>query len=358
MKIHFNRASPLRFVTFIVITLSSQTVFAACADESLAIRKQVDNWSGNGAILKQQYENATALLKRDKNCAPALSQMARIIRKAGYISGDKYHPESLTKARQIAEQAVATQPDCHICSYDLGYVYLFQKDAAAFNALLKDIGSKEKNSLDHAYSLSMEANFNTVVTKDYAKAIQIAESVTGETDEFIRSDLLGIRKRGYRGLKQYDKVDAIFQEQIKLDPSAWLYGDYAEFLTNVRKQHDKAIEYARKSLSMMDYPIGHAKLSTALANKAHELIKAGDLYGAIPLNEEAFKENKRNTIASNNLGYTYRVMAQNSAQSWEQHLDFKNQAIEWYKRTLEVDSRNDYAQRELDQIKRWKTQSN
>lgn len=344
----------VRRIVLLVSLLVPHFAFAACADEAQSIKAGVDTWSGNSAQLKAQYDKVLAVLQKDDGCAPAMAQLSRIVRKAGYRKGNEFNPENLAKAKQLAQQAVQIDPDCYMCLWELAHVYLYQTDSSGFDATIKLVRNAEKTPLDHVYTQILEANFQNIIKKDYARTVQITEAVKGDDELFIHLYKLKIQQVAYRRIGKLEQADAVYREQIELQPSAWVYGDYAQFLTRYMKQHDKAIDYARKSLSLMDYPLGHVKLSRALSGKAYDLIKAGDLKGSIPMNEEAYKENPDNHLASNNLGYVYREMALKGADSWEEHLEYKEKAVDWYGKTLSSDSRNDYARRELEAIKLWK----
>lgn len=341
-------------LTALIMLLLATPGLAACMKEARTIKQEVDDWRGDSRELKTQYDRTLALLKQDRNCPLALAQLSRIVRKAGFIKGNQFRPDNLAKSREFAEQAVALDSSCYLCQWELAHVDLFDRNERAFNTTLQQLRQTEKTPLDRVYTQTVEANFQLVVKKDYARAAAMADAITGDNEKFIHVYKLGIQQDAYKQLGQYDRVDAIFQEELKHKPTAWLYGDYAAFLTRYLKRHDDAIAYARKSLALMDYPLGHVKLSTALSNKAFDQIKAGDLQGSIPLNEEAYKENSSNTHASNNLGYVYRELALNHSNSWEQHLANKNKAVEWYNKTLETDAKNDYAKRELGGIRLWK----
>ena len=343
-----------RWIALLVLLLIPHFAFAACADEAKSIKEAVDEWAGDSALLKAQYDKASALLQKDDKCALAMAQLSRIVRKAGYLKGDQFRPESLAKSKTLALQAVQLDPDCYLCQWELAHVYLYLSDAPEFNATLIQVRNAEKTPLHRVYTQALEANFYRFVNKDYAKAAQLAEAIQGDEEIYIHLYKVEIQQHAYRKLGKLELAEATYQEQIKLQPTAWVYGDYAAFLTGSLKQHDKAITYARKSLALMDYPLGHVKLSSALSNKAYDLIKAGDLKGSIPLNEEAYKENQDNHFASNNLGYVYREMALKGADSWETHMEYKEKSVDWYGKTLSSDPKNDYARRELEGIKLWK----
>ncbi|NPU93750.1 MAG: hypothetical protein HPY82_17695 [Gammaproteobacteria bacterium] len=343
-----------RWIALLVLLLIPHFAFAACADEAKSIKEAVDEWAGDSALLKAQYDKASALLQKDDKCALAMAQLSRIVRKAGFLKGSQFRSENLAKAKTLALQAVQLDPDCYLCQWELAHVYMFQSDVSGFDATLAQVRKAEKTPQDHVCTQILEANFQNVVKKDYAKAAQLAEAIQGDDEAYIHLYKLEIQKTAYPQIGKLELADATYQEQIKLQPTAWVYGDYAAFLTGSLKQHDKAIIYARKSLALMDYPLGHVKLSTALSNKAYDLIKAGDLKGSIPLNEEAYKENHDNHFASNNLGYVYREMALKGADSWEKHMEYKEKSVDWYGKTLSSDPKNDYARRELEGIKLWK----
>jgi hypothetical protein len=343
-----------RLLVLLVLLVASPIAQAACDDEARAIKDVVDDWDGDMSQLEAQQEKAMALMQKDGQCALAVTQLSRIVRKAGFLKGNEYRPENLAKSKELALQAVQMDGDCYLCLWDLAHVYFFYTDTPAFNNTLNRLRKAEKTPLDHVYTQVLEANFVCSIGKDCAKAAQMIEAVQGDDELYIKLYRLDVQKQAYRQTGKLQQADAAYREQLKLKPTAWAYGDYAAFLTGYLKQHDQAVAYARKSLSLKDYPLGHVKLSTALANKAFDMIKAGDLRGSIPLNEEALKENRYNTHASNNLGYAYRELALNHSSSWEQHQENKNKAVEWYNATLRVDANNDYAKRELKGIGLWK----
>src|SRR3990167_5296737 len=169
-----------RWIALLVLLLIPHFAFAACADEAKSIKEAVDEWAGDSALLKAQYDKASALLQKDDKCALAMAQLSRIVRKAGYLKGDQFRPESLAKSKTLALQAVQLDADCYLCQWELAHVYLYLSDAPEFNATLIQVRNAEKTPLHRVYTQALEANFYRFVNKDYAKAAQLAEAIQGD----------------------------------------------------------------------------------------------------------------------------------------------------------------------------------
>lgn len=330
-----------------------------CVGQVEPVKKTVNEWAGEPAVLNEQHRRLTEILKSDPTCGIAYAQLSRVYRKAGYLSRDDHTPESLSEALLVAQKSVQIDPDCYLCQWELGNVFLYKKDASAFEQQQGVLDRVAHNALEHQMTDLLKAQYQVVVKGD-AKA---AATLLGATslqqpinDEWLASYALELGQKIYVKLGELGRAEQLYLKQIEVNPkAAWAYGNYSNFLTTKLGQHDKAIEYAKKSLSLLDYPMGHIKLATALTNKGTELRKGGQLLQSIPYYKEAMNESPSDVNASNNLGFVYRIMATEHSNSWEEHNQNRQEAIRLFRNTLSIDPSNSYARKELDSIEKWKT---
>lgn len=83
--------------------------------------------------------------------------------------------------------------------------------------------------------------------------------------------------KSYKRAGQHDKVVALYEEQIALDPNdAWLRGNFASYLTDILGRNDEAIEQARAALHIMNYGVGRRTLAMALYRKWADEVAEGN----------------------------------------------------------------------------------
>jgi TolB-like protein/class 3 adenylate cyclase/Flp pilus assembly protein TadD len=164
--------------------------------------------AGEQARLKKEPHNLDAYLKYLEAWALML----------------KFKPENLTRARQLAEEAVAMDPNFSAAYTVLGYTHLM----AVYYGLAKTPGK----SIEQAFELAQ-------------KALSLDES-------FV--DVHHLLGNIYNLQKQLDKAIAQMEQGLAFNPnSASLINNLAKFLMNADRP-EQAIAYYKRAIRLNPYP--------------------------------------------------------------------------------------------------------
>lgn len=151
-----------RTLSALALTLclnSTAEAIDRCLGQVEPIRKAINGWAGESGVLEVQYKALTEILKTDPSCGIAYAQLSRVYRKAGYLSGDKHTPESLANALNISQKSVQVDPDCYLCQWELGNVFLYQKDNRAFEQQQGVLEELAKKGLEHQMTDLLKAQY-------------------------------------------------------------------------------------------------------------------------------------------------------------------------------------------------------
>lgn len=306
----------------------------------------LSEYSGQTDQILQAQEKLNEILKIDQNYALAYVGLARAEYKLGYINYTNYDQKSLLKARQLVFKALEINPNLFEAHLANSYIYLFQKDLAnAKQSMLKAKTIKP----DDMRIVIFEAEL-AQKEKDYETAIQKAKQcIAASSDKKILSDAYSILHGIYRYKKEYDLADKYYQEELKLDPdSPWVNSNYSNFLIETGN-YDKAIEYGKRSLSLMDFGMGHYVLSNAYYKKAYDLCwNKKDYYEAEKYFTLSIEEYPNNANVYYGLGICYRFISYDKKDK-----GLLKKSEEALKKAIQLKPDHELAKKELEKHYQW-----
>lgn len=231
------------------------------------IRNLLDNYSGEQEILTKATELTQLFLSRDPNNPLALINKGRLLLYYGYINGNNFNQDAVLKAQDIFISVQKKNPK-------LFDAYLF----SAFTYLLQNSEDRLKNTKLMAnickslepQSLRLQILYAKIAQEEnnHVKLAQISKSILSRTDtKWILKDVYRKLSRMYVTQKKDTLANEMHLKIIKISPnSPWAMINYCTFLID-QKAFDDAILYGEKSLSLLDFEMGHYQLSKAYYNK-------------------------------------------------------------------------------------------
>ena len=108
--------------------------------------------------------------------------------------------------------------------------------------------------------------------KDFKEVEDRAQRVISKTtDKKLLTDAYSLLSSVYKNQQRYDLSDKTYLKIIEIEPkSPWASINYSRFLIS-RGDYDKAIDYGKKALALMDFPMGHTVLGEAYYEKGVDL---------------------------------------------------------------------------------------
>ncbi len=268
--------------------------------DAKAVQRILDSWNGQPEILDKANNTLTEILVRNPENYLALKEMARFLMDDGYINSrnisnkhyiytvGNYKPNTLNKAEATVRKAIRTNE-----KYAEGYVMLgnIQIEQGKLDDAEKSLKQAELlKTNDPWLHLNWAAIYNakgesSLVQKHCQQALQV--TTKNKTTSVYAYDLLNSI---YIREGKHKEAVATFKKQLQLEPnSAWIKGNYANYLSETLGHHDDAIAESRAALKIMDYGIGHRILGGALYRKWAEMVANGDIQNADKYFQEAFK---------------------------------------------------------------------
>lgn len=314
--------------------------------------KILDDYNGQPEIM----DNAKNILMQMESIDPTSNETklikAKIILNDAYIRDDKYRPDYLEMVKKLAEEVVDSDPRNIKGLLLLSSAY--RKDGTVEGL------EKSEEILDKAYQIDKNnvkvlLSLMSVYLKKgkYNEVISLGNIIIKNATQYWQeSDALLKMIDAYRKLKQYDKVNDAYLRIIELEStSPWAYVNYASFLLGKHpyRNYDKAVSYAKKSLTLADFGMGHYILSKAYYAKGYRLFwkskNPADKESAgkwFKLGTEAYP------YASNYyaLGTYYYYMAAKNKR-----VELLEKSIEAYEKCLEIKPSHSLARRELHRVK-------
>jgi len=266
-------------------------------------QKAIDSYPGDQAGLEKAEKLLNKMYRGNAQGALAHTGLGRLAYKNGYINNETYDQKSLAEAHAHFEKALRSDPKFFDAWYYGAYPYLYEKkypearslalkaqainpDSPKVDILFADIANSEGDSIEveqRSKRVIERASDNFLITKAYSNLAWV-----------------------YRVKKQYDLADQAYQKIIELDPaSPWAKINYSSFLNSLGK-YDKAIDYGKQALAIMDFGMGHHVLGKALCGKGVDLYwKENRPDEAKGFFEEAIQHGPDNADAYYGLGMSF-----------------------------------------------------
>lgn len=307
----------------------------------------IDRWGGRGEDLVRAGRLLEGILAKEPRHARAHVQLARVVYKLGYMSGTRYHPEALARARRLNDRALQLDPELPDAHVTGGYIALWQGRADEARVMATRAKALAPDRLDAAFLAARIDYEQRDLERARAGYLEILERASDASERAEAHEQLAFI---YCKQKQYDACEAAHREVIRLDPdSAWAKGNYAQVLVR-RKKWDEAIEYAKAALAQMDYPNARDTLSDAYTGKGWSVLEAGgSVDDAIEHFERAVEAHESNAYAHYGLGaawYSHVFRRTDPARN----LEFLDRAEASYRRAVTLAPRNETFKRELTKV--------
>lgn len=229
-------------------------------------------YSGQAGELDKVRHILDKLMMEDKKSAETLIIMGRLILYEGYINRNNYRVDAINKAIDLSKYVIKEYPK-NIDGYIL-YSSAFRNSSTRRKGLEESRKILDKAALIDKNNIRLKLSYLSLADreKDNDRVIGIANQVLFEDiSDCQKSSILGYLATTYRRTKEYKKSGDAYLEIIKLEPkSPWAYMNYSSFL-RTQKEYDKAIEYAKKSLSLADTGMGRRALAKAYYGKGYQV---------------------------------------------------------------------------------------
>ncbi len=228
-------------------------------------------------VYQQARELLEQALRTNPTYPPAHSALGRAAYKSGYLRGNEYEPDSLVRAHEHTDKALALDPQCVDAHVVKGWAYIFQKNYGAARRRVEAAEALRPDADDVLLLSAGLAEREGKTEEALARAKRIIET---SKDPRVLARAYDTLTDVYKAMREWDAVEDTYLAIVRLDPkSSWAKGNYAAFLTR-RDEHDRAVDMARAALATADYPIGRTILASALCGKGRQLLARQDLEGA------------------------------------------------------------------------------
>ncbi len=315
------------------------------------IHQQISDWNGEVGVLSSAIIELKSIIEANTKSARAYVEMARAVRKKGYVSGNNYRPEALAKAKKLLDKAMAIDPNSYWVWWQLSWYYMSSKNIMeAEKSIVRAKKIDSKNDLN----LIVE-NQIYLLQKKWQKVIGNIEPLLDKKidDKNIRQSLLVNIRDAYGAIKDYKNHEKIYKLIIEESGTAWSMGNYANFLMR-HKRYDESILYAKKALAIMDYGKAREILGKALYFKGAQSFRKNKAdKNAAQLFHEAIKYSPYNKNAAHALAIHNEKLAI-TATSRADHNKYKKEAIAWHEYTIKIAPDFVNAKKALEKIKSWR----
>lgn len=262
-----------------ILIIISANIFIICStaiisaeehnEQKLYLEAQslMDSYTGDSSILGKAAKLLQKILDSNSNSALAYVGIGRLTYKAGYIKYSNYEKGSLEKAKIYFDKALSINPKCFDAYFYGAYPYIFEKNYQKAKEMANKAREIDPGSLkvDLLFAEIAEGEKNY---KEIEDRVQVIISKTKDKKMLI--DAYNLLLEVYKSQKKYDQAEECYLKIIELDPNPWALVNYSHFLNN-QGEYDKAIEYAKKALSLMKFGMGYYELSRAYYKKGVDL---------------------------------------------------------------------------------------
>jgi tetratricopeptide (TPR) repeat protein len=292
-------------------------------------------------VIAQAFALVREALALNPDYAPAHVQLARATFKDGYLVGDDYKAASLTSAHEHADKAIALDPKLASAYLIKGYVYQAERNYGQARKMADDAGRLAPDDV-RVHLLRAE------IAEDEGRNEEVVASCRivlerSQDPRWMRGAYQNLAT-AYARMKDYEAADDMYIAQIRVEPgSAWAKGNYANFL-NHRGKHERAIQFAKEALAIMDYGRGRKTLAEAHAGMAIRLTRAKSFDAAKEHVDAAVQTGSSSEELAFAQGYLLRerAIAEGDARLLEQSKPH-------FERALRMDPKHYWAKRMLDE---------
>ncbi len=238
-----------------------------------AARILINSYTGRREDLQKAYIMLEVILAKDEQFAPVHREYGRLHLMSGYINYDNYREESLLAAEKSVKRALEIEPHYADAYVLLASVYIAMKE---FGYADLSLTSAERIGTESPW---LEINWARLldIQGKYSEALERYQNVIekGTNNEKAYAGALEGITSTYWKMGDYDSTDTAYRNQLENNPnSAWIWGNYANFLLFTYQDIDGAIEYAEEALTRMNYGGARFTLGCALFVKWAKLLES------------------------------------------------------------------------------------
>lgn len=235
------------------------------------------------------FDSARLLLEKNMiekpNDSETFRAMAGFHGANGFIVGNLHVDSDFNLSYEYINKAVQADPKNMKAVLDLvKQLNLRGAQNQAKVILLKNTASLDDSKVDYVTARKLFAAFFRIKENERATKyfdLSMKKAVKDEDKAY----LYGTRAGLYTTVDDYHGCIENYEESLKLDDKvAWNFGNVADCYNRLQ-MYDKAIERARKAISLMDYGVAHNVLADSYLGKGEQLFNKGDYVKA----EENYK---------------------------------------------------------------------
>ncbi len=236
--------------------------------------KLLDDYRGDGSDLAEARKILDGILKSDPRNAPAYREYTRYYIMSGHINYLNFQPGSLEAAEKSLKKAIEINPK-YAEAYVLGgHLYrLMGRPADAKASLTKadELGTSDP---------WLQNNWADLLIREgkYEEAMQRYNKVLD--NKTANDKAVGVAFEGlvnyYTKKGRLSDVDATYKRSLAREPTAWGYGNYAQFLLCDMDDYEAAQVQITQALKIMNYGVGQSILAGVLQRKWAAKILKGE----------------------------------------------------------------------------------
>ncbi len=224
----------------------------------------IDNNQASRKMNIQAVNILLLVIEEDDKFAPAYVQIARAISNIGYKINNEFSSVSLKSQEEYLKIALDIEPDYDYALALMGYTQMFKNN---LNSAADYYDHASKVDSGYPYLRSQLAQLQTRFG-NYEAAIKIATVAYEENKDnpkiassMINEIIFALKKMPGK----LAELDYWHNKRIEIYPEkAWNWGDYANLKLYGFGDHESAIKYSEKALSIMNYE--HARFLLAASH--------------------------------------------------------------------------------------------
>jgi len=305
----------------------------------------IDDHKGDSSKLYKAQKILDKILNYDPQYPKAYVGMAGIEYWKGAIKKGKFNDKNFKIAHNHLNKALELDPKLFTAHIKKAYIFMAQGDIINAKKHLEQAKLIDPNS---PRNLVLEAHIEKNIGNN-EKAIKKAREALNilEYKPYKSSALGVIIDVGWK-TRNYDLAEEGYLKQIELDPdSAWTKNDYSNLLIR-KKDYDKAIQYAKEALEIMEFGMAYRNLSTAYFWKGADLMwQQNKPEEAVEYFQLSLEANPYNPKAYYGMGIYYRNKF-NQVPTFEEKCDYLQKSEKEFSKALDIDPNDQDSKRELE----------